>query len=175
MKKGALELSINAIVVIVIAITILGLALTFVRNMFVQTTETGLEVIRGTDLSKLVNPPTRDNPLTVTPSNIELRNNNQKVIGVAFMNTEATEDSFTLKVIGSDGTTVCDSTGNCDDIKFIYTQTAAQLQPDEIGYWKIAINPAKTSLSDPETYLASIKITGTTTEKKADIIITVKP
>lgn len=37
-KKGALQLSINAIVVLILAITMLGLGLGFMRNMFGQTT-----------------------------------------------------------------------------------------------------------------------------------------
>jgi hypothetical protein len=36
-KRGALELSINAIVVLILAITMLGLGLGFMRNMFGQT------------------------------------------------------------------------------------------------------------------------------------------
>jgi hypothetical protein len=38
-KKGALQLSINAIVVLILAITVLGLALTFITNMFAKTTD----------------------------------------------------------------------------------------------------------------------------------------
>lgn len=38
-KKGALELSITAIVVLIIAITLLGLAIFFIRNLFSEGTE----------------------------------------------------------------------------------------------------------------------------------------
>lgn len=39
-KKGALELSITGVVVLIIAITVLGFAIYFIRNLFGQTTET---------------------------------------------------------------------------------------------------------------------------------------
>jgi len=38
-KKGALELSITAIVVLIIAITVLGLAIFFIKNLFGESTE----------------------------------------------------------------------------------------------------------------------------------------
>jgi hypothetical protein len=38
-KKGALELSITAIVVLIIAITVLGLAIFFIKNLFWESTE----------------------------------------------------------------------------------------------------------------------------------------
>jgi len=188
-KRAALELSINAIVIIVIAITVLGLALTFVRNLFVQTTETSLEVIKGTDLSKLVNPPTRDNPLTITPSSLELRNNQQKIIGVAFMNTDPSGKEFSLTIdYECDPSTGegCDCASNSDcpssgdrKIKFIYNSNPITLQPDEIAYWKIAVNPNFGSTSNPfindEIKIFTVKVSSTDNVKKADVVITVKP
>ena len=38
-KKGALELSVNTIIIIVIGVTLLTLGLLFVRNIFTQTTD----------------------------------------------------------------------------------------------------------------------------------------
>ena len=38
-KRGSLELSVNAIVVIILAITLLGLGLAFMKNLFSSTTD----------------------------------------------------------------------------------------------------------------------------------------
>ena len=182
-KKGAIELSINAIVIIVIAITVLGLALVFVRQMFQQTQETTLEVIKGTDLSKLVNPPSRDNPLTVTPAIFDLRNKEKKVIGVSFMNNDVTEAYYNLTVNSDSVIGPCDATGNCGNIAFTYTTSSANLKPDEIAYWKVAVNPKLPSITSSNTSIYSLNIVGIASSeggpaisvKKADIVVTVNP
>ena len=61
-KKGDLGLSIQAIVVIILAITLLGLGLTFVRNFFGKGAE-GLGTVF--DAAELENPATSINPLTL--------------------------------------------------------------------------------------------------------------
>jgi len=171
-KKGALELSINAIVIIVIAITVLGLSLVFVRQMFVETSETTFSVMKGTDLTKLVNPPSRDNALTVTPASIELRRSETKEVGVAFMNTEPSGYTYSLSVDDTSGS----------NLGFIYSIPGNILQPDEIGYWKIVVKPASTGTSTTSvgTYIVTVKINGDPlvagtdpVSKQADIVIKV--
>ena len=183
-KKGALELSMNAVVILILAITLLGLALAFIKGMFSQITETGLQIIKGADLSKLVNPPTRDNPLTVTPSEFGLRNKEQKVIGVSFMNTETSAKSYLIGVRASNGNP-CPNGGVCSDgVKYSYTSSAASLKPDEVAYWKIPVVPSLPGTTTfPEVKLATMVVCEADTAgtacltdgvtKMSDIVMTV--
>src|SRR3989344_2440253 len=85
-KKADLSLSTNAIVILILAITILGLGLTFVRGLFKQAETKITEVTSSTELA---NPPTRDNPLTTTPSQLDVRQGKIGKILVAYLRTGA--------------------------------------------------------------------------------------
>ena len=82
-KKADLSLSVNSIVILIIAITVLGLGLTFVRGLFSKATS---KVTQAIDLGDLTEPPTSDDPLKVTPKELELRTGKSNTIVVNFMN-----------------------------------------------------------------------------------------
>lgn len=84
-KKGDLSLSVNAIVILVLAITMLGLGLSFIRTMFGKTTGKLGSVIESTDLETK---PTSENPLTIQKQ-IELKLGEPKQIEIGFYNTES--------------------------------------------------------------------------------------
>jgi len=90
-KKATLELSINAIVIIVIAITFLGLALVFVKNIFSSATD-----ITKTLLSKEPEPatPTKDNPITSSRETITTRPGETVVIRFKILNPSDTDWVF---------------------------------------------------------------------------------
>ncbi len=62
-KKGSLELSINAIVILVLAITLLGLGLTFIRGLFGKATD---KLGGFVDAADLENPPTAEEPVGIS-------------------------------------------------------------------------------------------------------------
>ena len=68
-KKGALALSINAIVILIIAITMLGLALGFTRGMFGKAAGQ-FEELLGTEPEPPV--PTGSDPVTLSKERIIL-------------------------------------------------------------------------------------------------------
>ncbi len=68
-KKGALDVSINAIVVIIFAITMLGLGLAFMKGTFGKI---GSQVDKSLDSGTLAVMPTADNPIVVLPSDSQL-------------------------------------------------------------------------------------------------------
>ena len=61
-KKADLSLSINAIVILILAITVMGLGLTFIRGLFKGATEKLGSALEATDIT---NPPTAETPLTI--------------------------------------------------------------------------------------------------------------
>jgi hypothetical protein len=107
-KKGAIELSMTTIIVIVIGITLLTLGLTWVRGIFDDlegVTTDAFDEAQGAigDLSQV------EGVLTVTPDKIRLKQNNGNTIDVIAAHTEDINlESYTLKVSSpADGKTEC--------------------------------------------------------------------
>jgi|SRR3989338_576290 len=96
-KKGSLELSIQAIVIIVLAMTLLGLGLLFVRSQFQQIQTIGTEVqeqVREQIVSQL-----RTSGEKVSfPRSIQLSRNEQKVITLGVQNIGAQTLYFKVNV-----------------------------------------------------------------------------
>jgi len=82
-KKADLSLSVNSIVILIIAITVLGLGLTFVRQVFLKGQARALEAVNMGDLT---DKPTSEDPLKVTPGELELRTGKSSTIVENFMN-----------------------------------------------------------------------------------------
>jgi hypothetical protein len=93
-RKADLSLSTNAIVVMIIAIVILGLALTFTRTIFQKL---GGQIGNLGEQS-IEEPPSYDKPLTLTSTSLEVRKGQSKNMGVAVYN------KFTENTACVDGT-----------------------------------------------------------------------
>ncbi len=143
-KKSALNLSINAIVILILAITMLGLGLTFMRGLFSQATS---KVEAAVSTQELANPPTIDNPVTLYPNTLSLRTNEQGKTLLAFMHAEGDSRDCTLSVMDKDdlkvepgvpaGTPLPPIYGNY----MIYNMDAVTMPPDKIYTWTITIDP----------------------------------
>ena len=81
-KKGALELSVNSIVIMVIAFVVLGLILTFTRTIFKFGSEKTTGIFEATSLETQ---PDADNPLTL-PDTITVKGKGKKTMNVGFYN-----------------------------------------------------------------------------------------
>jgi len=93
-KRGALALSINAIVILIIAITMLGLALGFTRGMFGKAAGQ-FEELLGTEPEPPV--PTGSDPVTLSKERIIGRAGEPRVIKVSIYNSETTVAGATFK------------------------------------------------------------------------------
>jgi hypothetical protein len=82
-KKADLSLSTNAIVVMIIAITILGLALSFTRGIF---TKLGGQIENIGGKTIVEEPPTYEKPLTLTSNQIEVRKGKTYSLTIAVFN-----------------------------------------------------------------------------------------
>jgi len=111
-KKGALELSVNTIVVIVIGVTLLVLGLVFVRGIFQKIDTLSAESFGRAEgeLSKIAG---IDKPLTISPQSIDLEVGGAKQVDVIIANlggttatvsATATSSSTTLKCVFNDNT-----------------------------------------------------------------------
>ncbi|MFH1174268.1 MAG: hypothetical protein V1725_03990 [archaeon] len=80
-KKGSLELSVNAIVVLVMAIAVLGLGLAFIRGLIQKGQEKFDVIITGTELE---NPARADKPLVVDAELAVKRGSFGKMVGSVY-------------------------------------------------------------------------------------------
>jgi len=69
-KKGSLELSVNAIVILILAITMLGLGLGFMKGMFGKVSAKVDTAIGGTDIQ---NPATAENPFVLVSKDATIK------------------------------------------------------------------------------------------------------
>ena len=105
-KKGSLELSINAIIIVVLAMTLLGLGLGFIRGMFKKitgTTETVQEQVKEQILEDLR---TGDKKLSFPSVNVNLERGSTTTIAFGVKNTKGVGDiNFLLdiRVTGAKG------------------------------------------------------------------------
>ena len=81
-KKGALELSVNSIVIMVIAFVVLGLILTFTRTIFKFGTEKTTGIFEATSLETQ---PDAENPLTL-PDTVTVKAKGKKTMNVGYYN-----------------------------------------------------------------------------------------
>lgn len=100
-KRGALELSITTIIVIVIGITLLSLGLIFVRSIFANIRGLSKEAFEHADaeIGKLSEV---DRFLTIAPGTIEVEKNSARDIKVVIANFESSPLTVKAKVISSD-------------------------------------------------------------------------
>lgn len=83
-KKGSLELSANAIVILIIAITIMGLALTLVKNMF---SELGGQIGKQSKATAVVEKATAQRPITM-PQTIQVERGEEQTLVIGYYNNK---------------------------------------------------------------------------------------
>lgn len=138
-KKGSLSLSMEAIVILILAITLLGLGLSFMRGLFKQI---GGKVAEAVSANELVNPPTVDNPITVAPSEMTLRQGEDGKLVEAFLNvlTGDAECNLRLFEAGSNRECLGDGQTSCD-IPIVYNRAKLNMKKDQINTWTVGLSP----------------------------------
>lgn len=104
-KKGALELSMNAIIIIVIGVVLLSLGLMFVRGIFSQVEGLSKSAFDTADaeISMISN---INQPLTLVPSELDIERGSAEVIDVIIANLGETLIQTTLNVVSTDITNI---------------------------------------------------------------------
>jgi hypothetical protein len=92
-KRASLEIGVNTIVILVIAMTLLGLGVVFVRNLFTQVGGT-VSMIPSDDIAS---PPTSDKPIKLVPGTVTLKTGKSKEVKVYVYNNDPTEQPFELE------------------------------------------------------------------------------
>src|SRR3989338_4775987 len=97
-KKGALELSINAIVIIVLAMTVLGLGLGFIRNQFGQIGDIGTGVTEQIKQSILEDLRTGNKKLSVPTTEVQIGRRDATVLASGIKNVESKSINFVIQL-----------------------------------------------------------------------------
>jgi len=127
-KKGALELSMNTIVIIVIGVVILSLGLMFVRGMFSQLTAQ-TDIIFGESENALNELASHDDKLTVQ-SRVTVKQGEQQIFKIWAVNMDNTPGLFTVNVVPSG-----DNTFTPDHIKVEFANPEQNLETgQEVGF-----------------------------------------
>ncbi len=99
MKKGSLELSVNAIVIVVLAMTLLGLGLAFIRGQMKNISDTG-NVVVGQIREQILDDLRRsDKKLSMPQTDFEMHIGSSKTIAFGIKNMEDHTLHFKIKVI----------------------------------------------------------------------------
>ncbi|MBS3116345.1 hypothetical protein J4421_01990 [Candidatus Woesearchaeota archaeon] len=155
-KKGDLNLSIQAIVIVVIAFVVLGLGLGFVRGQFksIQETSTGVqEQIRQQILEDLR---TGDKKLSFPATTLSIAKGEAQDIAIGVKNTQNVELKFHIEVSikQQKGKPTASGADLEKQVTFFYDSTAFTLQPTDAEAYNIKI----TAAGDKDTYLVNLKI-----------------
>ena len=181
-RKADLSLSINAIVILILAITMLGLGLAFIRNQFGGATNKLQDVLNQIDANQKADLEKSADRITLTTDNYEIKRGGTKNIYFAIRNNLGT-DKFTFVL---EDNIACDDfveiTGQSPDVEDITFETFndREIEGGRSSVLPLAINVA--SKAAVTVYSCSITIPypsgyqgGTGNYEKKDFIVTVTP
>ncbi len=156
MKKGSLNLSIQAIVIIVIAFVVLGLGLTFVRGQFKSMTETSTGVQEQIRQQILEDLRTGDKKLSFPATTLTIEKGEAQDIAIGVKNTKNTDLNFNIeiKAVKSQNDPAKLDTDLANDVKFFYAGGPFNLKTTDAEAYNIKINAA----GNKDTYLINLKI-----------------
>lgn len=93
-KRASLEIGVNTIVILVIAMVLLGLGIAFIKGLFGKLTDLPEQI----DTSGWNTPPTASEPIQLNPPSIELKSGDDKAVEVGVYNKESSMRNFTIDI-----------------------------------------------------------------------------
>ncbi len=163
-RKASLEIGVNTIVILVIAMVLLGLGIGFIRGLFDQAGD--LPGLIDTD--QFDTPPTAQEPIRLTPSSIEIKRGESKEVKVGIYNKGDTADDFTVEI------PACTGPDDSDDKPMVQALDAA-IEPGESKGFKVIVTADTAADEAMETgkYICKLQGAGTRETYDAQFIMTV--
>jgi len=166
-KKGSLELSIQAIIIVVIAFVVLGLGLGFVRSQFGSIQETTSSVQEQVRQSVLEDLRTGNKKLSFPGTSIIVEKGSSKDIAIGVKNTKA-QDALKyrigINVQEMQEGIITDAAELNDQVSFFYDTQEASLTVTEARVHSIRVGGKGVK----GTYLVKLQIIDTEKELAAD-------
>ena len=116
-----------AFIILIFAISMIVLGIMFMQNVFEIMK---LRVDEAVNVNELINPPTQDNPLTISNSEITIHKNQKVKTIIAYMNT--IKDKINCKI------SACDCQG-CNSPQPVFSPNEYIMQRDQINTWTIVV------------------------------------
>jgi len=162
-KKADLSISINAIVIIVLAMTFLGLGLTFVRGMFKNIGETTTKVSEQIEQQILDDLRRGDKKLSFPQEEVSIEGGKSTVIAIGIKNTGAGDDYYCIELWEIAGNTQIQldpltSVSQSEPFNFYWDEGPQHLNANEANVYgiKLFTDPALRS----QTKLLKVVIMG---------------
>jgi len=168
-KKGAFELSITAIVILILGITILGLGLIFITSIFKEGSEQFERAADTVDKQFIEQLKATDETVAIDRPKLEIENTDQAQIFIAFNNKEEADRDY---VITSD--TACTRIGpdpSCTGVTIEYKTTATNVPAGDVTVQPI--NLKVDSTAEKGTYIWDLQVNTTSSLVRREIIIDV--
>lgn len=162
MNKRGFELSLNMIIIVIIAFVFLGVVIALIRNWggFIKD-----EIPKVFPPANALWQPTQDNPILFSPSQINVKRGENKVLTLQVYNY-ATNDvncSINFNYVGEEAD---------DVIKFRYSSANRDIPIGMVGEWSISISTPKTAM--PNVYIYTSNINCGAFSKQSDLVIDVE-
>ncbi|MFC1768501.1 hypothetical protein ACFLZX_01935 [Nanoarchaeota archaeon] len=139
-KKGDLNITVNAIVIIVLALTFLSLGLVFIRNIFEGITETTVTVqdqIRQQIIDDLRR---GDKKLSFPADQITVGKGKERIFGIGVKNTLDEPMDFEVDVCQGDDCSIPNSADSQDAaVSFFWEEVPFKLDVNDVGVVGIKI------------------------------------
>ena len=163
-KKGALELSMNTIIIIVIGVVLLSLGLMFVRGLFGQVESLSKSAFETADaeISIISN---INQPLTLVPGELEVKRGSAEVVDVIIANLGETSTTVTMMAISKKQSIDCSFADTLTPTSNPYT-----LNSGEQASLKLIIDEKNGALG---TAVCNIKANGLNGDNEDSLVITV--
>lgn len=155
-KKAGMQISINAIVILILAITVLGIGLGFIRGMFSQTIGQLGEVSKDIENDMINRIRDSDERLVLREENIEIKKSGEKTIYFGIRNEEEDETTFDIDFKCDSAMEDMSTTEIEEYITFNVFKGTKQLEKDEIMVLPAVIKISPNAVAT--TYMCSALI-----------------
>ena len=169
-KKGAIELSITTIIILILGITMLGLSLVFVTNIFSEGTEEFEKAIDVVDKQFIEQLKQTEKVIALDRPKLDIERSAADQIYIVFNNKNAFDKNF--NIMASTSCSRLGSDASCDGVNIEYLTAAMNVAAGDVAVQPI--NFIVDATADKGTYVYGIDVNATTSIERIEVIIDVK-
>ncbi len=174
-KKGSLTLSINAIVVLILAITMLGLGLSFMRNIFGGATEEFTKVSGTVEKQMMDQMKSSGKAIDLSRPKVDIKIGEKDQIFIGLRNDQQDPLSYTIAnldcVVLGCGSTSNLNCGTGGDVEVAYKSSATEIQGGETRV--LPINIKVSTQASEGTCFCTITVDSGGESKRTELTIDV--
>ena len=174
-KKGSLTLSINAIVVLILAITMLGLGLSFMRNIFGGATEEFTKVSGTVEKQMMDQMKSSGKAIDLSRPKVDIKIGEKDQIFIGLRNDQQDPLSYTIANLDCEGlgggSTSNLNWGTGGDVEVAYKSSATEIQGGETRV--LPINIKVSTQASEGTCFCTITVDSGGESKRTELTIDV--